>query len=679
MRLKPAFLFLVLLASALPVRGVAPLVVELGVADIEHPAFTARELSLRLEDSGDRRALRLRIGRLVLPGLDRPLRDLVIDCPDSRLPLPALDCPEATLVLAQGPWGPQKLKLAIRWKDARHGSLSFRGLRHPAGRLSGRLDLNGQDWTLEARGRGLRPGRVAALRQALRKAGIRRLHGRVTLSAKLEGRGGEPRRLRLEGSARGLAWSDAAGEQAGEKVRLRLEAKGRRLGAAWKGRLHLALQGGEVFSDPVFLDLGKQPLALTAEGRWQPERLHLERLTLDAGKALRLRGTGTLDLQPPRPRELQLRIDSEDFGRLYATLLQPLLAGGPLDDLQVQGRGGAHLRWEGGKPTWLDLALERVKVTRGDGGFGIDGLVGDLHWRARGESPDSSLRFVGFNLGPLDFGGARLLFNTAGRYAYLRRTLRVPFYEGLLVVPEATWLQTDAGGDGGFGLRLRDVSLEALSTDLDWPRMLGTINAQIPRARYRNGSLRVDGDILVEAFDGTLRVRDLRLEELGSAAPVLTANVELRHLDLLKLTRTFSFGDIQGRLDGEIRGLRLVAWEPDRFDARFHSTPGDDSRHRISQRAVQNLTELGNGVTGALSAGFMGLFKEFSYDRIELKLRQRGDHAWIDGIPAPDGGYYLVKGAGIPRIDVIGRNREVAWKDLVARLRSIRVEGMRIK
>jgi hypothetical protein len=189
----------------------------------------------------------------------------------------------------------------------------------------------------------------------------------------------------------------------------------------------------------------------------------------------------------------------------------------------------------------------------------------------------------------------------------------------------------------------------------------------------------VDGDLAVDALGGHLRVRNLGLDELGSAAPVVHADMQLRRLDLARLTQAFSFGEIQGSLDGDVQGIRLVGWQSDRFDAHFYSSPDDDLPHRISQRAVENLTELGNGVSGALSASFLRFFEKFSYDRIELKVRQQGDNAWIDGIPAPDGGYYLVKGAGIPRIDVIGRNREVSWKDLLARLRSIRFEGVKMQ
>jgi hypothetical protein len=153
----------------------------------------------------------------------------------------------------------------------------------------------------------------------------------------------------------------------------------------------------------------------------------------------------------------------------------------------------------------------------------------------------------------------------------------------------------------------------------------------------------------------------------------------MRGLSLEAVTQTFSFGRIEGRLDADLRGLQLIAWRPDRFDLHLYTPPGDDSRHRISQRAVENLTELGSGVPAGLSAGFLSIFEEFRYDRIDLQIQLHGDVAELDGLARPDGGYYLVKGSGLPRIDVIGRNRSVAWPDLVERLRQIQVEGAQIR
>jgi hypothetical protein len=75
----------------------------------------------------------------------------------------------------------------------------------------------------------------------------------------------------------------------------------------------------------------------------------------------------------------------------------------------------------------------------------------------------------------------------------------------------------------------------------------------------------------------------------------------------------------------------------------------------------------------------LGLFEEFGYSAIDLKIELRGDAASIDGLARDDGGYYLVRGSGLPRIDVIGRNRRVAWRDLVERLKEIQVEQAKIK
>jgi hypothetical protein len=153
----------------------------------------------------------------------------------------------------------------------------------------------------------------------------------------------------------------------------------------------------------------------------------------------------------------------------------------------------------------------------------------------------------------------------------------------------------------------------------------------------------------------------------------------MQGLDLEQITRTFSFGHIEGGLEGQINGLHLLSWEPVAFQAQFNSPKNDQLPHRISQRAVDNLTSIGNGMGGSLQNTFLGIFKEFRYNRIQLQAALNGDIAELGGIDHPDGGYYLVKGAGLPRIDVIARNRRVAWKTLVERLKNIRVEGMKVR
>ena len=74
-------------------------------------------------------------------------------------------------------------------------------------------------------------------------------------------------------------------------------------------------------------------------------------------------------------------------------------------------------------------------------------------------------------------------------------------------------------------------------------------------------------------------------------------------------------------------------------------------------------------MTAALSSGFLRFFDDFNYDRLGISCRLENDVCAMDGVaPAPNGGYYLVKGKGLPRIDVIGSSRRVDWPRLVQQL-----------
>ena len=109
--------------------------------------------------------------------------------------------------------------------------------------------------------------------------------------------------------------------------------------------------------------------------------------------------------------------------------------------------------------------------------------------------------------------------------------------------------------------------------------------------------------------------------------------------------------------------------------ARFFTPPGDRSRHRISQRAVTNLSSIGGGsgggVAAALQGGFLKFFDDFGYDRLGLSCRLANDVCTMGGVFEKDGGYYIVRGAGLPRIDVIGSQKQVAWTRLVRQLGAI--------
>ena len=71
-----------------------------------------------------------------------------------------------------------------------------------------------------------------------------------------------------------------------------------------------------------------------------------------------------------------------------------------------------------------------------------------------------------------------------------------------------------------------------------------------------------------------------------------------------------------------------------------------------------------------LQGGLLRFFDTFGYDRVGLSCRLANDVCIMGGVlPAP-AGYYIVKGSGLPRIDVIGSQSRVAWTTLVRQLGS---------
>jgi hypothetical protein len=178
----------------------------------------------------------------------------------------------------------------------------------------------------------------------------------------------------------------------------------------------------------------------------------------------------------------------------------------------------------------------------------------------------------------------------------------------------------------------------------------------------------------VKVFDGTTVIRDLRMTSPFGSLPQLYANIDINSLDLALLTQAFDFGRISGRLEGYVHDLRLSNWKPVQFDASLATPKTNPGKRRISQRAVDNLTQIGGGPSGMLQRGFLQFFEDFSYQKLGLSCYLRNEVCEMSGIEEAKQGYYIVKGGGglPPWINVVGYTRRVDWSDLIARLIAVR-------
>jgi hypothetical protein len=120
-----------------------------------------------------------------------------------------------------------------------------------------------------------------------------------------------------------------------------------------------------------------------------------------------------------------------------------------------------------------------------------------------------------------------------------------------------------------------------------------------------------------------------------------------------------------------VHGLELFAWQPTAFDAVLATPPGDHSEHRISQRAISNISAIGGGSsTRALSSGVLKFFENFKYERLGLACKLADEVCLMRGIGPARNGYYIVRGRGLPRIDVVGNAGRIIWPQLVANLKA---------
>jgi len=296
-----------------------------------------------------------------------------------------------------------------------------------------------------------------------------------------------------------------------------------------------------------------------------------------------------------------------------------------------------------------------------------------LAWTTRDKTIPINLEWQKATLYSIPIGLSILKAQTQKAGMTLLQPWHVPILDGELKIKEFALNNHETSGTTWeFEGLLTPVSMTELSEHLGWPTLHGKLSGVIPKVAYQGQEIKIDGALMIKLFHGTTIIHDLRLTNTFGAIPQLYSNIDLIGFDLETMTETFDFGKITGTLEGKIQNLRLANWQPVAFDAYLRTPKKDKVRHRISQQAVNNLSELGGGATGALSRSALRFFEDFSYQRLGLSCKLRNEVCEMAGVEEAEQGYYMVKGGGFPpRINVIGYTRRVDWPELIDRLKAV--------
>lgn len=443
-----------------------------------------------------------------------------------------------------------------------------------------------------------------------------------------------------------------------------------------------ALRGGEFLYGSAYVALPPTPVALTIAAAGDDHGWRLPTIAWRDGKALSAQGEASFD-PGGGLQALDIALDSDDVAPLPGRYLSGWLGSAGLGDLAMDGALHARLRLDAEGLRGAEVRFSKVNLRDGKDRFRFDGLNGDVRYVGGDTPARSDLAWQGGQLYGLAFGAATLALHSVDGRIVLRGPATIPAVGGTLRFDRFE-LRPPAGErhlEAGFGLTLDGIDIGRLAQGFGWPAFRGTLGGRIPDARYADDRLSFEGGLDMAIFDGRVHVSSLAMERPFGVAPTLSADIALQNLDLLAVTEVFDFGSISGRLDGSIRDLRLVDWTATAFDAEFHTVARKGERQRISQRAVQNISSVGDAsFVTSLQGKLIGLFDDFGYRRIGIACRLQNEVCAMSGLEGGDDGretsgsasaFTIVDGAGLPRLRVVGFNRRVDWPTLVERLQAV--------
>lgn len=657
--------------------------IELRLPQLEGLGLTVEGLDtqLVLKTSG-RLSGRIGFASLMHAASGERLRGLQLECGELQVGQARLECRNGRFEI--GDWRGEALQgpFTLTYVPAREQlQVSLGPAEFAGGTLRLELRYRAGRWEVDAQGQELAASRLTAITATGLPGGVTPSAGRIDVQASARGRAEGLQRLDLTLESHHAAFSNASGLAAAEALGGRAGLRLQRQAGNYSGDFRLALDAGGLYLDPVYTDFAARPLQLAGDFSLNPDsgRLALTAVGVKQTGAMDLTLAGQFSLQPDTPavQRLQLEAHTLELAGFFSTYAAPWLAGTAFSDLAARGEVSGELSLRDNRLQSFDLKLADVGIEDPTGRLSLNGVAGNLAW-GRDDGPRTlRIGWQGGSLYRLELGGAEFHLRSEGDAYRLLEPAEVEVLDGRLLIDQGA-LTDPLTGNMRWQLDaiLTPISVTRLTAALDWPRMQGRLSGVVPDLRYADGRLEVGGMLLVRVFDGAVRLQELRLDQPLGLVPQLNADIELENLDLEQLTGTFAFGKIEGRLDGHIRGLWLQNWQPLAFDAALATPEDDTSRHRISQRAVDNLSRIGGGMGQVLSQTFLGLFEEFPYDRLGIRCRLRNGICEMGGVAPAQEGYYLVKGTWLPpRINVIGYADAVDWPALVARLQAATAGG----
>ncbi|HSH87078.1 MAG TPA: hypothetical protein VK958_07505 [Methylophilus sp.] len=462
-------------------------------------------------------------------------------------------------------------------------------------------------------------------------------------------------------------FSDAEGLHAADNLTGKVNLSAHQQAGGWRWQGVFDWQQGELFWQPFYFADGNKRFEI--KGYYRQPYLDIEQATLSLPGVGLLHSQSRVNLDSKAFELLKVDAHDVDFNGVYQAFIQPLIPNSAFGHLNVSGKADWSFEAKGLQPLKFHLKIADASLEDELGKFGFSHLNANIPWDFD-QPKQISMGYQSGHILKIPLGQTKWQAEV-NRYSITSPSLKLPILDGALEFQDisAAWINQSMVWH--VKMDMQPISMSQFSQALDWPTMRGQITGAVPLITYANHELRMTGDMQFKLFNGMVGMSDLDIDDPLGAVPKLHANFTMRDIDLGEITRTFNFGSITGKLEGDIKHLRLQNWKPVYMDAVIQTADGPFEK-KISQRAVENITALGGeGTAAALQRTFLRFFKEFGYEKIGLRCELRGDICKMGGVEAIPGGFVIVKGKGAPSVHVNGYTEYVSWKDVLGRMQRV--------
>ena len=652
--------------------------IKLDVGSISGAGWKAKTVQLNLSKLQTKKpSLQAKIKQFNLDSLKKPIYTINLACNHLKSIVKALSCTNSQLNIQDKYLGKPKGKLDFSYyTDNQLLKALVKQFKIADGTVNMDFQTKLTDWKADIKTQKVK---IAKLLQ------YKKRYVDMPLPYDFDGKGdvniktgGNPniKTIHTVGKVKQLSFYNPDSTQVGENITAQFDAMVNFKGKTMQIDTDANIQQGEVFFDPIYAPIEKKhPIKIDMQLDLTGTQYQLKKLKYQHKNVVTFDASGQFDFgKTLKIKRFKFDMPKTPIPSLYKTYLESWVSAVLQRDLTTTGTVDVHLDW-GSRDILFQSELSGLNLEDKQKLFGWQGVDGFIQWHNRKKDYSTVLRWKKGYFSKLTLGKSQLYIDATGKTVKLKAPFRQPILDGALFID--TLKAKNVGQKNmlvELGGSLKPIKLGTLTTAFGAPALNGQIAGVIPKITYNLSNRHIDigGAILINAFDGDIVIHKLHMERPISRLPVMTADIDINNLNLKTLTNITEFGEMQGELSGYVKSLRMLKWQPVAFDV-YLGTPKDNKLpRRISQKAVQNLSNLGNGsAVGMLSQGALSFFENFSYQTIGWGCRLKDSVCEMRGAEKTGEGYYIVKGGGLPRIDVIGYNHKVNWRDLFNRLKNI--------